>query len=313
MAGDKDSANDLYWFRWIVAGELQEEVSKKAKAGQSDSPPPIQIILETADWAIPLLFWLTQNRRDSIKKYARTRWAWPGYFHLLKREQRKYESLLPKFNKTGTKITAESPIELGHDLALQLNANLTKGDFLFIVAANAIRRLIQTREPIDFWQSHSWLWFPGLHPPLAKLKKDRYQSEANKFLKSLGKFSRRNWSKWKPVFEMFLTFEYGPPDLKFGLITKSWRSNLHICLQHGLEIQWFENYKKSNPMTVIEETKWLEDLKTQSDFYKTHIVLQEIDRPEIREIIDRRKTNRGKWIELRDELLKRIYNLARPE
>jgi hypothetical protein len=41
--------------------------------------------------------------------------------------------------------------------------------------------------------------------------------------------------------------------------------------------------------------------------------LQEIDLPEIREIVERKKTKRGKWIELKDEILKRIHNLAPPD
>ena len=66
-------------------------------------------------------------------------------------------------------------------------------------------------------------------------------------------------------------------------------------------------------MTAVEETKWLDDLKAQSKFYDANSPLQEIDLPEIREIVERKKTKRGKWIELKDEILKRIHNLAPPD
>jgi hypothetical protein len=310
--GDKESEDDLYFFRWIVTGDFQIDLSKKAKAGQPDSPPPIRTILEIADWAIPLLLWLTDHQRESVKKYARKRWAWPAYVHLLKREQARYETLLPKFNKTGTKIVKASPIELGSKLSLQLNANLTKGDFIFRIAANAINHLVQPEDP-DFWHDNSWFWLPTLHKPLLKLKKEAYAIEANKFLNSLGKFTRKNWSSWKPVFETRRTFYYGLPEYKFELIPREWQSNLHICLQQGVEMQWFENFKKSKPMTAVEETKWLDDLKAQSKFYDANPPLQQIDLPEIREIVERKKTKRGKWIELKDEILKRIHNLAPPD
>jgi len=48
-------------------------------------------------------------------------------------------------------------------------------------------------------------------------------------------------------------------------------------------------------------------------FHHVDKPLQEEDDPAILEIVNRRKSERGKWIELKDELLKRIFNLAYPE
>ena len=81
-AGNKEARDKLNFFRWDTLRSLMRDLEKMSKAGQHASPPPIRTILEMADFSIPLLLWLSEHQRENIKKYARIRWEWPGYFHL---------------------------------------------------------------------------------------------------------------------------------------------------------------------------------------------------------------------------------------
>lgn len=308
--GDEESEQDLFNFRDNITSEFQKHLSQTAKSGQPDYGPPIRVILEIADWAIPLLLWLTEHQRENVKKRARNRWTWPAYIHLSKREQNRYKKLLPKYNKTGTKIVEASPIELGSNLPFQFNANLTKCDYLFQVAASAIDYLVPPYDSSKFLHSRSWLWLPNHHKPLLKLNREAYAIEAANFLNSFGKFTRESFPKWKPVFESYLTFRHGLPEDKFELFPKEWQSNLDVCFRHGAEIQWFEIYKRKNRMTAAKEAECLADLQAKSKLYHASPPLQNVDLPEILKIVERKKSDHGQWNELKMELLKRIENLA---
>jgi hypothetical protein len=303
-AGSEIAKEHLNWLRWKASRELQEEIKQKAMAGQKGWPRPIRTLLEMADFTIPLLLWLAEHQRENVKQYARDRWAWPGYFHLLKREQRRYQALLPKFNKTGKEIVEASSIELGTNLGLKLNANLTKGDYLFLVAADSVRNVVQ-------WDvTEHWLWLMSHHHVPAITKGKKYFSASKKFLSSLGEFTKENWPKWKPVFDTYLTVNYAPPEIKFAALPADFQTTLYIAYLTGTERRWFENFRKSNRLTAIEETQWLADLQANAKFFHVSPPLLSVDRPEIREIVSDQKTERGKWNKLKDEVLKRIEKLA---
>jgi hypothetical protein len=309
-AGSDKAKEHLTFLRWTEARKLQKDIEQKARAGQIGGPPPIRTLLEMADFTIPLLLWLAEHQSENVKKYARDRWAWPGYFHLLKREQNRYQALLPKFNKTGKEIVEASPIELGKNLGLKLNANLTKGNYLFLVAADSVRNVAQWNVAKEGFVTPNWLWLMSHHQSLAKTKGKKYASASEKFLSSLGKFTKQNWPSWKLVFDTYLTVNYAPPDIKFAAFPKDFQTNLYIAYHTGTQRQWFENFRKSNPLTAIEETQWLADMQAHAKFYDASPPLQLVDRPEIREIVNRKKTERGQWNELKDEVLKRIEKLA---
>src|SRR5947207_1928021 len=121
-----------------------------------------------ADWLVPLLLWLAENKPERVRKYAEDRWAWPGYFHMLKREQNRFESLLPKFNQAGTKVIKESPIGIGKNLGLNLNSRRMKADHLFFVAANSIYRITR---PLKYIGDYThWMWLENHHSQLKGLK-----------------------------------------------------------------------------------------------------------------------------------------------
>ncbi len=127
--GNKEAKDKLAFFRWCTMRDYMKDLDRLSRAGQHASPPPIQSIFEMADFSIALLLWLSEHQRENIKKYARNRWAWPGQFHLSKREQGKYQALLPQFNQTGTKIIKESPIELGKKSRHENKCQYNKGRF----------------------------------------------------------------------------------------------------------------------------------------------------------------------------------------
>ena len=310
--GSQKAKEELNFIRWLCLDKLKANLERSAKAGEIGFPPPIRTLLEMADFAIPLLLWLSKHQRDNVKQYARNRWAWPAYVHLSKQTQNLYEALLPKFNSTGKQIVKDSPIGLGSNLGLVINPSRTKGDWLFVLAANTIRWVADIEESRKVYFGRPWNWLSAHHKPLAKTKSKNFDKAARKFLESHGKFTRANWNQWKPVFETYLTLHYGPPSEKFKLFPPQWKSNLFIAAHHGAEMQWFEEYRKSRLLSAVEETQFLSELKGLAAFHEADAPLQQSDRPEIREIVNRRKTEKGKWIELKDELLKRIFKLAPP-
>jgi hypothetical protein len=155
-----------------------------------------------------------------------------------------------------------------------------------------------------------WLWFRTHQRAIAKLKGDKFHEAADKFFLSLGLFSKANWPKWKPVFETFLTFQYAPPELKFERIPKPFQENLVSAYHTGTHMQWFENFKKSHPISAVEETQFLEDMKKSAIAFEAPKPLHTVEQPEIREVIAGRKTQQGQWNALKKELLNRIENLA---
>jgi hypothetical protein len=309
-AGSEQSEDDLQWLRWSFANDFHKALEEKARAGKNGSPAPIKTLFQTADWLIPLLLWLAENRGDAVKQYAKLRWSWPGYFHLLKREQNRYEKLLPEFNQAGTKVVKESPIGLGTELTLNLNARRTELNKLLFIAANAIYGITKLDNSTDY-SSESWMWLEFHDSGLSGLAPKDFIARAKVFLTSLGPFNRRNWRQWKPIFDTNLNWRYGPMEDRFNLMPKRWQSNFYTCWTLGLEIFWFNKYRKAR-MTVAEQTQWLQDSKNFNEKRTIEVEppLFTSVLPEVKKITDRRKKDAAKWVELKREILTRIYNLA---
>ena len=282
------------------------DLEKMSKAGQHSSPPPIRTILEMADFSIPILLWLSEHQRENIKKYARNRWNWPGYFHLLKSEQSRYQDLLPVFNQYGTQEIQPSPIDLGKDLGLNLSANRTSGDCLFRIAAHAVFDVarLEEKEGINF--PKTWMLCCG--KPFHKLNGGKLHHKIEQFLKSLGKFSRKNRPAWQPVFEAYLTWFFAPPEIKFKALPKSYQENMAAALDTGTENQWFENFRQRKKLSEIEEKEFMDYLKKAG---RNITPLQNENYPEISAIGG--KSLKAKWNALKREILKRIFKLAPKE
>ena len=308
-AGNKEARDKLNFLRYYIFDEFKKDLEQKARAGHIGWPPPIRTILEMADFSIPLLLWLAEHQRDNIKKYARKRWGWPGFFHLSKNEQAKYQALMPEFNQTGTKILVESPIELGKDLGMNIVANQTKADYLFHLAARAVNTVAQSNKEERYRWGRFWIWFQSHHKPLSVLNVKNFHEKADKFFQKLGAFTKSNWPKWKPVFETYLTIQYAPPEIKFERLPKYGRENLLIAYDTGTQMQWFENFKKTHPMSAVEETKFISDMQKSAEWYDVR-PLHQSDNPDIIRIVHPKKSVRAKWNELKKQLLTRIKNLA---
>ena len=180
-AGNEDAKDEFEWLLRNSLDELKTQLERKSKAGElSCRIQPIGTMLEICDFVIPLLLWLSKNQSENIKKYARNRWSWPTFIHLLKQEQTPYQNLLPKFNRPGTKIVSESPIELGRDLSLNLNAIRTKGDYLFRVSAHAVYSVAKFARDKDNIP-HNLVWMRWHHKSLQKLYGDKFQLGAEKY------------------------------------------------------------------------------------------------------------------------------------
>jgi hypothetical protein len=303
--GNKEARDKLNFLHWDRFQAFKKDLERKARAGEHGWPPPIRTILEMADFAIPLLLWLTEHQRENVKGYARERWTWPGYFHLLKKEQSRYQDLLPEFNQVGTKIIRASRIELGKNLGLNLNANLTNGDYLFLISANAVFEITNIEETKKRSWGFPWQWIVAHGKEFEEPKGSKVSQKAENFLLSLGKFTRKNWLKWKPVFDTYLTFYFAPPEIKFEKLPKYFQENVYLALQTGTEKQWLENHKKTHPLNAVEETEWLDYLQKSSQKIE---ILQDSNHPEIRAIGGR--TERTKWNAIKRELLNRIFKLA---
>jgi hypothetical protein len=308
-AGNKEARDKLNFFRWCTLRDLMRDLEKMSKAGQHSSPPPILTILEMADFAIPLLLWLTEHQRENIKGYARDRWAWPAYASLMSDQENRYDALLPTVDQSGTKIIIQSPIALGENLGYNISKPRTACDSLFQIAAIAIRDAYRLDEGKKNLLGLDLRWLRAHHKPLLKLEGIDYQKAAEKHLVSRGKFTRQNWKRWKPVFETYLTFYYAPPKIKFEIFPEDWKSNAQLAIMTRTEMQWLELYKKKHPMSEDTEKEILSDLKIRASSYNVK-PLQDNDAPEIRAIVEKRNKESSKWNALKSEILNRIYNLA---
>ena len=304
--GSKVSNEHLNFVHYWCLEQFQKNLATKARAGQHSWPPPIRTILEMADYAIPLLLWLAEHQRENIKKYASNRWNWPGYFHLLKSEQSRYQDLLPVFNQTGTREIQPSPIDLGKNLCLNLSANRTSGDCLFRIAARAIFDVAHLEEKEGFNFPKTWMLCYG--EPFHRLNGGKLHHKIEAFLKSLENFSRKNRAAWQPVFEAYLTWFFAPPEIKFKALPKFYQDNLAAALDTGTENQWFENFRQRKKLSEKEEREFMDYLKKAS---RNITPLQNENYPEISAIGG--KSLKAKWNALKREILKRIFKLAPKE
>ncbi len=94
------------------------------------------------------------------------------------------------------------------------------------------------------------------------------------------------------------------------MFPKDSQTNLFTAYETGTEMQWFVIFKKSHPMSAVEETQFLEDMKKSAIGFNAPKPLQTVDQPEIREVIAGRKTQEGQWNALKKDMLNRIENLA---
>lgn len=306
--GSEMAKQELFRLRSISFEDFKKFIEQKAKAGHIGRERPIGTLLEIADWVTPLLLWLTEHQLENVKKYARDRWQWPGLIHLCKTEQKKYEALSPKFNKAGTKIRTESPIALGETLGLNINARKTVCDYLFRVAAHAVVSVTKFNRIDGISRNLNWLrWH---HKPLQNLSGAVFQTRAENYLETLGRFSRANFPNWEPAFDSFLTLRFGPYQERTRLIKLELPQDLISALIGGTQSQWLDNYVQKKPMKqdMLDGT-WRLLYKMNRDFFKEP-PLVESELPEIRRIVGQIKKPSAKWNGLKRQLLKRIHNLA---
>ena len=256
------------------------------------------------DFAIPLLLWLSEHQSENIKDYARNRWQWPSLIHLCKREQTKYEKLFSK-------------IELGRNIDLNINPSRTNGDYIFTIAAHAVfavknfepevRKFSSGSEELIHWNLR---WMRGHHKRFQKMESKKFQSAAENFLRSLGKFSRKNFDNWKPVLKTFLTMRHGPFRERLRLLNIKLDDESIQEMQKGSAYHWLGKYRSKHPMDdkeFAETAKLIDEIKW---YYFRDPQLLENDSEAVQKIAGRCKTPSGQWTELKDEILKRIHKLA---
>jgi hypothetical protein len=295
--GNAHAKDELGWLLSNSLDEIKRQIERKSKSGElSDRLPPIKTILDFCDFSIPLLLWLSEHQPENIKKYARDKWQWPSLIHLCKREQSKYETAIPIK-------------ELGADLHLNINPSRTNGDYLFNISAWAIfcvTRFARGKDNIP----HNLNWVCFQIKPQKKMKQGEFQIAAEKFLESLGKFSRANFVKWRPVFDTFLTSKFSPDKTREKFLGVELPQGLIDAWRMGMENQWHEHYYKTMTMNQDEYHKLSGFWWHLRWNYFTEPPLQDSDRPEIRKLLEHIKTEDGKWTELKDVILKRIEKLA---
>lgn len=303
-AGNKAATGELEWLHEICWIEIKKNIRQKAMRGElSDRLPPIGTLLEMADFAAMLLVRLPALQNENLKKYARRRWQWPGLIHLCKREQNKYVKFAKK-------------IELGKNLDLNINPSRTNGDYLFTLAAHAIFCVTIFEPDPETKIPHDLRWMRGHSDRFLKIEAAKFQTEAESHLRSLGKFSRQNFQAWRPAFETFLTMSHGPFKERLKRLQIVWPDELIMALKNRTERQWLENYRNSHPMTKRKYARFAQFVSdVRWRFLSNHLIETpafDSDFPEIQEVVSRRKTERGNWNELKDEIVKRICKLAPP-
>ena len=301
-AGNQDANAELEWLHWLCWGEIKKNIRQKAQSGElSDRLPPVWTLLEMGDFAASLLIRLPPSQIENLKKYAHDRWQLPALIHLCKREQNKYVHLA-------------NSIELGKNIQLNINPSRTNGDFLFSIAVHAILCVAHFEPDQKTKIRINLRWMRGHNPELRNATGDKFQDTAEDFLRSLGIFSRQNFAVWRPVFETFVIMRHGPIIERLKRLDIKFPKELVEALEEGTERQWFADHRSSKPNIRKKQEKFEKFVFDINWFYlKSHFdetPAFNSDFPEIREILNRRKRERGKWIELKDEILKRISKLA---
>ena len=296
-SGNADAKDELEWLLRNSLDELKKQLERKSLAGElSFRIQPIGTLLEMCYFATPLLLRLSESQSENIRKYARDKWQWPSLIHLSKREQSKYETAMPIK-------------ELGANLPLNINPSRTNGDHIFDIAAWSVFCVTKfARGKDNIPHNLNWVWFHAR--PRKKMNQDEFQTFAEKFLESLGKFSRSNWRKWRPVFDTFLTSKLSPDKTREKLLGVKLPSGLIDASRNGTENQWHENYYKTMTMSRDEYHKSSSYWWHLRWNYFNHPPLQDSDRSEISQLLEHIKTEGGKWTELKDVILKRIEKLA---
>lgn len=310
-AGNADAKDELGWLLSNALDEIKKQIEKNSKAGQlSDRLPPIKTILDFCDFSIPLLLWLSEHKPENIRKYARDKWQWPSLIHLCKREQSRYETAMPIK-------------ELGANLPLNINKSRTNGDYIFTVSAHAVfsvtnfephlHKFSSGHEEIVHWNLR---WLRGHDARFRKMDSEKFQTAAEAFLRSLGKFSRKNFAQWKPAFETFLTMSHGPFKERLLRLNVKADDELINAMKDGtlpLGNKLLEHLKQLQKAQGISDKKLQDAWRFFHDlswFYFRTPQLLESDQQAIIDIANRCKTEDGKWTELKDVILKRIEKLA---
>ena len=199
--------------------------------------------------------------------------------------------------------------ELGADLQLNIKPSRTNGDYLFDIAAWSVFCVTNfARGEDNIPHNLNWMWFHIR--PKKKMKQDEFQIAAEKFLESLGKFSRDSWRKWRPVFDTFLTSKFSPDKTREKFLGVELPSGLIDAWRDGTSNLWHKNYHKTMKISQDEYHELSSFWWHLRWNYFEQPPLQDSDRREIRKLLEHIKSEDGKWTELKDIILKRIEKLA---
>jgi hypothetical protein len=305
--GSEAAQWELERARFAAYVQFRERAWEQAQEGGQ----AIAELLSMADFSINRLLWLARNRADKVKPLARHRYTWPGYAALNDATEKHFRELLGEFDQAGRRV-AVGPIELGAQLPFSMNRK-TKDGVLLQIAMHAVSVFCGEKRHID---GSLDIALTPLHPRLARLSGDDLRRECGRLLDSRGKFSADNWSKWKPVFESYLTLHYGPFSTRWDMLTERDRDNLFVAEQFGCARFWFDRYVKQNRLSRSDAQR--AKIEFESDPAITASMSKRpiddwTDVPEVAAVINaahRRTPPRKPWQELKVTLLDYIQRLA---
>lgn len=265
---------------------------------------PAEALLRVADRTIDALYWLASNRPDDLKPHARKRSNWPAFVDLRDDMEAPFRALHGEFDKAGNRIGA-GPIELGMGLPYTLNRK-TKTDLLLDAALEVLAEVFQPSPRMEF------LFEPFIQG-IGEMPGDVRLAAMQKYRASLGPFQKGNWANWRPVLEHILTLFHGPSEQRWERIPERCRDAFN-ARRFGCEEEWIAGMKKTERFDEASARSELDNLGAISLFWgviHSKRLFDEQHDPDVQRIIRSAKGNRAsQWSHIKDEVLKKIKNLA---
>jgi hypothetical protein len=312
-AGDAASKDQHERLLAVISTKYQDTLWERAKIGKGyrgfDS---IWELLGIADNTIDRLFWLAKNRSKDCEGLAETRLNWPAYI-----------SLLPDIERNCQKLKKHIP--LGRKFSHY--SKRTKVDTLFGIARFVIRYLSESHD------SFSGIYFAPFIKGIEWMKNPERDEAIKKYCAECGAMTRKNWPRWKPIFERVITLYYGPSRERWKFIPntpvpkklgseesnhkskrpdltpKSLKDNLHIAEIFGTTIEWHEQFGKRMSLTAAEKAELENDLKRLAAECRRRCVM-DMERDKALEKIHEREERRdGGWGDFKSAILRKCFNL----
>ncbi len=315
-AGDEIAVREFERLLSALGSKHRDMLWQRAKDGDKSLNhfSSIWELLGIADDEIEHLGWLAKHRSKDCERFAVDRLTWPGFISILPSIESKSQAL-------------KLCIPLGRDYE-HYDKRRTKADAFFRAARFTIK-FFKEGGALDSGAGIYYVpWIEGVEFMFRPEREQKIKS----YLAQLGPMTRGNWPNWKPVFERFITFHYGPsherwklmpdsqlppapPEIKGkkivrpDLIAKTYRERFHTSYFWGTLHEWYEHLVNHHQLSAAERAE-VKQLVNRHAAGCIHRCIMDI-KPDaaLQRVHNRAKKRNSGWSEFKNEILNRCERL----